>query len=199
MARRQCFDCAVCEPVRHRRHYGTVITSTICQVLHTKDTNQCRVICRQRSSANYSNGENVTLELYYNYYYKMCRLQWHCHTNAAWKVSKKLCHKSAVNAVQQFNIAYRQYIARSYPVFKRCLVFSSQRNAKYVDDVPTDEGNAIEVRAAANGKARSPIVARRVDDTSCVDGHPVLRRLRDSRSAREVLLTTSIDNEISSV
>ena len=30
-----------------------------------------------------------------------------------------------------------------------------------VDDVPTDEGNAFQDRAAATGKARSPGVARR--------------------------------------
>ena len=44
-------------------------------------------------------------------------------------------------------------------------VFSWRRNAKYVDDVLTDEGNAFQARAAAAGKARSSRVARRVDGT----------------------------------
>ena len=56
-------------------------------------------------------------------------------------------------------------------------VFSRRRNAKYVDDVLTDEGNAFQARAAATGKARSLRVARRVDD---VDVDPDLRRRRDS-------------------
>ena len=42
-------------------------------------------------------------------------------------------------------------------------VFSWRRNAKCVDDVLTDEGNAFQARAAATGKARSPGVA---DDIS---------------------------------
>ena len=45
-----------------------------------------------------------------------------------------------------------------------------------VDDVLTDEGNAFQARAAATGKARSPIVTRRVDGTSSVDVDPNLRR-----------------------
>ena len=61
-------------------------------------------------------------------------------------------------------------------------VFSWGRNAKYVDDVLTDEGNAFQVRAAATGKAQSPRVARRVDGTSSVDVDPYLRRRRDSMS-----------------
>ena len=63
-------------------------------------------------------------------------------------------------------------------------VFSWRRNAKYVDDVPTDEdeGNALQARAAATGKARSPRVARRIDGTSSVDVDPDLRRRRDSTS-----------------
>ena len=61
-------------------------------------------------------------------------------------------------------------------------VFSWRRNAKYVDDVLTDEGNAFQARAAATGKARSPRVASRVDGTSSVDVDPDLRRRRDSTS-----------------
>ena len=60
-------------------------------------------------------------------------------------------------------------------------VFSWRRNAKYVDDVLTDEGNAFQARAAATGKARSPR-ATRVDFTSSVDVDPDLRRRRDSTS-----------------
>jgi len=52
-------------------------------------------------------------------------------------------------------------------------VFSWRRNAKYVDDILTDEGNAFQARAAATGKARSP-VARRVDGTSSVAVDPDL-------------------------
>jgi len=44
-------------------------------------------------------------------------------------------------------------------------VFSWRQNAKYVDDVLTDEGNAFQAHAAASEKARSPRVARRVDGT----------------------------------
>ena len=64
-------------------------------------------------------------------------------------------------------------------------VFSWRRNAKYVDDVLTDEGNAFQARAAATGKARSPRVARRVDGTSSVDIDADLRRRRDSIIAPE--------------
>ena len=60
-------------------------------------------------------------------------------------------------------------------------VFSWRRNAKYVDDVLTDEDNAFQARAAATGKARSPR-ATRVDFTSSVDVDPDLRRRRDSTS-----------------
>ena len=61
-------------------------------------------------------------------------------------------------------------------------VFSWQRNAKYVEDDLTDEGNAFQARAAATGKARSPRVARHLDGTSSVDVDPDLRRRRDSTS-----------------
>ena len=50
-------------------------------------------------------------------------------------------------------------------------VFSSRRNAKYVDYVLTDESNAFQANAAATGKARSPS-GRRVDGTSGVDVDP---------------------------
>ena len=72
---------------------------------------------------------------------------------------------------------------QSCPVFKGCLEWQCFiRNAKYVDDVLTDEGNAFQAHAAATGKARSPRVARRVDGTSSVDVDPDLRRRRDSMS-----------------
>ena len=61
-------------------------------------------------------------------------------------------------------------------------VFSWQRNAKYVEDDLTDEGNAFQARAAATGKARSPRVARHLDGTSSVVVDPDLRRRRDSAS-----------------
>ena len=61
-------------------------------------------------------------------------------------------------------------------------VFSWRRNAKYVDVVLTNEGNALQARTAATGKAQSPRAARRVDGTSSVDVDPDLRRLRDSMS-----------------
>jgi len=61
-------------------------------------------------------------------------------------------------------------------------VFSWRRNAKYVDDVLTDEGNVFQAHAAATGKARSPRMAYRVDGTSSVDVDPDLRRRRDSTS-----------------
>ena len=61
-------------------------------------------------------------------------------------------------------------------------VFSWRRNAKYVDVVLTNEGNALQARTAATGKAQSPRAARRVDGTSSVDVDPDLRRLRDSTS-----------------
>ena len=65
-------------------------------------------------------------------------------------------------------------------------VFSWRRNAEYVDDVLTDEGNAFQARAAATGKARSPRVARRVDGTSSVDVDPDLKRRRALNVRRRV-------------
>jgi len=61
-------------------------------------------------------------------------------------------------------------------------VFSWRRNAKYIDDVLTDEGNAFQTRAVATGKAWSPRVTHYVDGTSSVDVDLDLRRRRDSTS-----------------
>jgi len=77
--------------------------------------------------------------------------------------------KFAVNAVQQIDSA----------------IMSGLQRMPWID-VLTNEGNAFQTHAAATGKARSPRVARRVDNTSSVDVDPDLRRRRDSTS--EVIL-----------
>jgi len=56
----------------------------------------------------------------------------------------------------------RKVIRNPYPGLA-----SSRRNAKYVNDVLTDDGDAFQACAAAATKARSPRVAGRVDGTDC--------------------------------
>ena len=95
-------------------------------------------------------------------------------------IAKKCCRdtvrnvmsKFAVNAVQQIDSAIMSSLQR---MPSNSSVFSWRRNAKYVDDVLTDIGNAFQARAAATRKAWSPRVARRVDGTSGVDVDPDLR------------------------